>query len=256
MKYFFSSPSSSSLPVMRELGVNNYLFSFMVGGKTWYKVVQPTETVLMDSGAFSVWNSGKTIDIVQYKNFLKTLPDHFLKVSLDVIPKTGSTPKEIEHCCEQGIENYKFLCDGVKNVMPVYHYGEHERFLKTYMEYTDYIGISPANDTSEKCKRQFFSQVFSILGSKIRTHAFGYSSFSGLVLYPFTSVDSITYNRWQKPRGKRGCMFREDDYTIKNIRINSTSLNYFLYERIRVFLEYEKFITELWEGRGISWSTT
>lgn len=237
MKYFFSS-AARAYPLLKELGAENFLFSYAVDAKHTKKIDQ-SDNVIIDSGAFSVWNKGGSIDINDYLKFCKTKPQHWTFINLDVIPKTGSTQADIDRCCEQGYENYLFLKSELPNVMPVYHYGDQPIWLKKFMEHTDYIGISPANDTHENVKRKFLRQVFHITRDQVKTHGLGYSSFEGLAMFPFYSVDSISFKR-SKINGEQ--FWNED-----------SKLWFYLRKEIKTFLSMEKQITELWRQRGIEW---
>lgn len=237
MKYFFSS-SARAYELLKELGAENFLMSFAVDAKECSKVAQD-DNIIIDSGAFSVWNKGGSIDIDEYLNFCKQLPEHWTFINLDVIPKTGSTKQDIEICCEKGYENYLYLKQHLKNVMPVYHYGDNIKWLHKFIEHTDYIGISPANDTHENVKRKFLKEVFYVTQDKIKTHGLGYSSFEGLTMFPFYSVDSISF----KKSKINGVQFWNED----------SKLWFYLRKRIEEFIKLEKDITALWEQRGIKW---
>lgn len=241
MKYYFSSPSSVK-KILKECEVKNYLLSFAVDAKEVKHFQDTKEPIIIDSGAFSIWNKGGTVDIEKYIEFGKTLPDNYVFVNLDVIPKTGSSKADIEKCCAEGFENYLYLKQHLKNVLPVYHYGDNVSWLKKFMDHTDYIGISPANDTHENIKRDFLKEVFSLTRTDFKTHGLGYSSFEGLFMFPFYSVDSISYKRVIV------------NYKDEKINVRSCSaINFLIRNRIKEFLELETNVTEVWEKRGVIW---
>lgn len=230
---------------MKELQVENYLLSFAVDAKNCdhFAGENNSNRVIIDSGAFSVWNKGGSIDIEAYKNFCVSKPQTWNFINLDVIPKTGASKADIEKCCEQGYENYLYLSKHIKNLMPVYHYGDNIKWLKQFMQHTDYIGISPANDTHENVKRVFLKQCFNITRDKVKTHGLGYSSAEGLTLFPFYSVDSISYKRIPVfLKGKRETL------------LISSKLDYIFIDRVNSFLKLEKEVTALWEKRGVIWN--
>ncbi len=237
MKYYFSS-AHRAYGLLKELGTKNFLFSFAVDAKS-IKSIDENDSIIIDSGAFSVWNKGGSIDIDEYLKFCQSKPQQWSFINLDVIPETGSSQSDVDKCCEQGYENYLYLKDKLDNVMPVYHYGDDIKWLHKFMETSDYIGISPANDTHENVKRKFLTQVFNITRDKVKTHGLGYSSFTGLGMFPFYSIDSISFKR-SKINGEQ--FWNED-----------TKLWFYLRKEIKRFLRMEKEITELWESRGIKW---
>jgi hypothetical protein len=234
MKYFFSS-SAGFYGMLSELGATNFLLSFAVDAKDCKKMIEE-ESVIIDSGAFSVWNKGGSIDIDEYLNFCKTLPQSWTFINLDVIPKTGSSAEDIEECCKQGYENYLYLKKHLKNVMPVYHYGDDIKWLHKFMETADYIGISPANDTHENVKREFLKQVFHVTKDKVKTHGLGYSSIDGVKLFPFYSIDSISYKSFN---------INKDRYLV------CKQLNFYFRQSIKKFLKLEKDMQKYWEYKGI-----
>lgn len=242
MIYYYSSPAAMK-KLLKEMGVTSYLLSYAVDAKDVGQFTDFARNLIIDSGAFTVWNKGEgKIDIEAYLKFCQQQPDGTHFINLDVIPETGSSAADIERCCEEGWENYLFLKNNVENVMPVYHYGDNIKWLRKMMQETDYIGISPANDTHENVKREFLRGVYRVLGSDFKTHGLGYSSFDGLAMFPFYSIDSISFKR---------ATIATDDGRV-GFWVNK-KLEYLTRQRIRQFQTIEKDITELWEKRGIRW---
>lgn len=245
MKYFFSSPMSK-ISQLQECGVQNYLLSFAVDGKECKDLLSEfgDKEVIIDSGAFSVWNKGGSIDINAYAEFCSVLPKTWTFVNLDVIPKTGSSSADIAKCCEEGFENYLFLKSKLNNVLPVYHYGDDIKWLHKYYEYTNYVGVSPANDIHEKEKRKWLKATFKeidVKNTKLKTHGFGYSSFEGLTLFPFYSIDSISY--------KHISMFIQG----QKMQFWANSLMDFVFKKnVQKYLSFEDKVTQLWAQRGLS----
>lgn len=90
-----------------------------------------TFRLIVDSGAFTAWNTGKHISMEDYVRFLKTIPKHwdYKAVQLDVYGKP-----------EQTYTNYlKMLDMGFKDVMPVFTRGDTVERLEEFYSYTDYI---------------------------------------------------------------------------------------------------------------------
>ena len=78
--------------VCSELGVRNYLLSFAnqrAFGQNSDVLENPECRVMVDSGAFSVWNTGRKIDVKKYADFAHKLMAHarceLIFVNLDVI---------------------------------------------------------------------------------------------------------------------------------------------------------------------------
>lgn len=198
MIYYMSAPEALYKPVRDELLADensyNFLLSFAINKRFFEMFYQEGKNrIMIDSGAFSAWNSGAVIDREEYLAYLKTLPAEVLKINLDVIPQTGSSREEKESCCEQSFQNFLYLSKRVENVLPVHHYGEHIDWARKMLDHTDYICISPANDTAEAVKRQYFGYIWEHLDFSVKTHVLGYSSMSGIKMFPFYSTDSISY---------------------------------------------------------------
>lgn len=243
MKYFFSSPIQR-IHVLKACGVKNYLMSFAVDAKGWKRFDEPGNLQIIDSGAFSAWQKGITIDREEYKNFCLTLPQNYIFINLDKIPKTGADKKEVEQCCEEGYENYLYLKQYIENIMPVFHYQDDEKWLKRYAEdkTLKILGVSPANDTHGTVKREFLRQTYRIIGTGVKTHLLGYSEFWGLCKFPAYSVDSISWRRANvNIEGEK-----------KSVWTN-TAMNYLLKEEVRKFMNMESFLTDLWARRGVVW---
>ena len=86
----------------------------------WWK------NLFIDSGAFSVHNSGKTIDIEKYIEYLlewESMSKKIVYASLDVIGDA-----------KEGMKNYKYLLKKKLNPIPTYHYGESIEVLKELVE--------------------------------------------------------------------------------------------------------------------------
>lgn len=254
MKYYFSYANSQILRIAQEEGARRLLYTYNLTIDEVFKKIndKPELDVMLDSGAFTVWQTARRegradekIDVEAYKDFCLSCPPHWFFVNVDVIPKTGSTPAEIQKCIDEGYENYLYLNEHLPNVLPVYHYGEDIKVLKRFEEHTDYVAISPANDTSEKVKRRFLTMIYSqwdrnrVVG-RTKYHALGYSSKKGLLDFPLFSCDSISYKRLQL--GVNG---------KKRPLLYNTNLNIIQRHKVREFLKLEKFVTHVWRDRGV-----
>lgn len=233
MKYYFAG-AGAHFKLLQKHKIKRFLFSFASEKNCAVKFAD-TDDVILDSGAFSAWKSGMEINHEDYVGFCESLPSSWKFVCLDVIPKTGSTKREIDICIERSKENYSYMSSRIGNVIPVFHFGEPLDVLKWYMDRTDYIGLSPANDTTEVVKRQFLSSCFSVIRPPFKTHGFGYTNQQGLELFPFYSVDSIAYLT-----------------VVKSFRV-SPPLEYFAIKKFSHILAHEMFVTELWKTRGVYW---
>ena len=165
-------------------------------------------TIMLDSGAFSAWNKGVSIDLDAYIQFIKDSAEWIdFYVNLDVIPgEFGRIPSlvEVEESAQKSWDNFLYMQEFSLNPIPVYHMGEDSKWLKRMLDHgCEYIGISPANDRSTKEKIFWLDRVFEMLvDSKrapiVKTHAFGVTNVSIMRRYPWYSVDS---SAWSKTAG-------------------------------------------------------
>jgi hypothetical protein len=177
--------------------------------------------LILDSGAFSVWNKGATIDLDGYIIFCQKYPDVSYYVSLDVIPgilnkKVSLRNKSvIEDCCRRGWDNYRRMIKELpkSKVIPVFHQNDHVKWLDKYLSFgVPYIGISPANDNTTKVKINWMDPkpdlfsgsdkaianlkkiLFDSTGRPVvKTHGFAVTSFRLMNLWEWHSVDSASW---------------------------------------------------------------
>lgn len=163
--------------------------------------------LMLDSGAFSVWSQGASIDLEAYIQFCLRYPDISYYVNLDVIPgvpnvKRSLTPEAVEASCQQGWDNYIRMLDaGVpyQQVIPVYHQNDGIHWLEKYLEFgTPYLGISPANDMTTTQKLQWMAglrkHLFDSSGKPIvLTHGFAVTSYDLMRFWNWHSVDSASW---------------------------------------------------------------
>lgn len=242
MKYFFScTPDSELGATCQDAGVNRFLLSYARKEvKNRLEDYTHLEDVVVDSGAYTVWNLGRPkLNVDKYITFCQRFPESWWAINMDIIPETGASKTDLNRCAEEGLANFLHIKEKVPKVIPVYHIGEDIKFFREYMNHTDYIGLSPKTDTIEAVKREFLKKCFNISRDKVKIHGLGYSSKDGLETFPFYSVDSISFVR----------------VSLMEKHMHTTGVFSCLrYKRIRYFLRLESYITELWKRRGIEWS--
>lgn len=161
---------------------------------------------MLDSGAFTVWSKGESIDLDAYIAFCHANPHTSYYVALDVIPGKprdvrSKTPSSIAASCQAGWDNYQRMIETlpVEKVIPVFHQGDDFAWLVKYLEFgTPYIGISPANDRTTTQKMQWMRTVkpliFDNVGRPlIKTHGFAVTSYALMKYWQWHSVDSASW---------------------------------------------------------------
>lgn len=238
MKYYYSAPSNNKKQ-LEENNISTYLLSFANDQKEIEKFLQ--YDVLIDSGAFSVWNSGRTIDIDDYLKFIQTLPKHWSFINLDVIVDKSMSKEKINKSIEQGYENYLYLSSKQPNILPVHHYGEDMSILKRYLNHTDHMCISPTKGLRTNVVDKYFEECFSVIDPhKVKLHALGMTIPKLMFKFPFYSVDSITYKKTKIGNAEQ-MYWAVGGFTA------------LAYKEIRYWDHLTKQITNIWKMKGIEW---
>jgi len=152
---------------------------------------------VLDSGAFSAYMSGATIDLQEYINLCiklrrddPTLTEIF---ALDVIGNHEASLHNCEIMWAQGVE-----------AIPCYHYGEPADVLITMAQKYPKIAIGGCARMRLGAKMKFAEQCFSRIWPK-KIHGFGFGSEQSILALPFYSVDATNwemgpcaFGRWNK----------------------------------------------------------
>jgi len=135
------------------------------------------EKWVLDSGAFSVFNSGKTISVYEYINACRGL-DAAEVIALDDLESWGKSKRNAQIMWAAGI-----------NAMPVYHQGEPLEYLDWCCENSDKVGLGSKIKTKPKWLKAVFAHVWKKHGPK-KLHGFGMAGLRAVETAPFDSVDA------------------------------------------------------------------
>lgn len=174
--------------------VQNYLESYHYIGKpsAIRKIRAEGIKVFLDSGAFSAFSLGATIDIGKYCDYIHENADiiDFPSV-LDAIGDAEGTLKNQEEMERRGV-----------SPLPCFHYGEPVEILDHYVKNYKYItigGMVPISTPQLKIwlDRLWEEHLTNADGSpKTKVHGFGLTSLPLMMRYPWYSVDSSTWVQW------------------------------------------------------------
>lgn len=140
---------------------------------------------ILDSGAFSAWNSGEEINLAEYIDACQLLlqsdiaPDEIF--ALDVVGDWKAGLKNTEAMWEAGIE-----------AIPCYHAGEPWEVLTALARDYPKIAIGGMAYASPQEKLKFAKQCFARVWPK-RIHGFAYCFPTAVLSLPFDSVDSTSW---------------------------------------------------------------
>jgi hypothetical protein len=194
-------------------GARDFLFSFAYGEQVLkecdavFTKYAKDICIILDSGAYSAWNVGKSVDLKELSAFCHRVQERWpFKelhiVNLDKIPGSPGHPptdQERQDSAEIGSQNAVFLRSEGLNPIEVFHQAEDDKFLHRMIQNSEhpYIGVSPANDVAPKGRMKWLTQKFDIIrktyGDRVRTHGFGVTGIDLMWGFPWTSVDSASY---------------------------------------------------------------
>ena len=157
---------------------------------------------MLDSGAFSVYNSGGFIDIKEYIKVCKDV-DACEVIALDDM---DSWQKSMQNTSQM-------WTSGVRNAMPVFHVGEPWEYLAWCVKHADKIGLSGKIKTRPKWLGQCFARFWKKNPKKV--HGFGMAGWRALQTAPFDSVDASS---WATAPGRFG---QYAGYTGRQIHLKS-----------------------------------
>lgn len=145
--------------------------------------------VFLDSGAFSAYTLGATIDVNDYARFIAANGDLIEVASvLDGIGDPQLT-----------LENQRRLEDAGANVLPCFHFGEPEEYLETYLEHYDHITLGGMVPVPNNQLQLWLDHLWSkyLTDDKgwpiVKVHGFGLTAMSLVRRYPWFSVDSSSW---------------------------------------------------------------
>lgn len=211
--------------------------------------------VIVDSGAYSLWNTGKQVDredLLDCYKAIKAYRNDVRFINLDVIPgERGKKPtkEQVITACREGWDNYLWFKQNGIQTLPVFHEHDDFKYLEMMKNETDYIRISPANDSSTKKRMLWLDKVFANLKADYKTHGLAATSKKLMERYPFYSVDSVN---WKSVVMYGRSSILERDYVAKMAR-DPDYRQRILENEIRFYVDQQKYITTLWETRGIIW---
>lgn len=204
--YFAGWGAAEADKYLQEKNVNR-LFSQL---NEWQHIVEWSTAghnkLFIDSGAFSVHHSGKTVNIDDYIKRINDNPQIPIWVELDVIPYPVLNTQTAKHSSDASWENYLYMKERVADdvcLLPLYHFGEPKdallRILNTPVngKLPDYIGVGGRHGVSTAQQDSYFNEIFALVqksdNPNVKIHAFGMTVLKLLEKYPFYSADSTTW---------------------------------------------------------------
>lgn len=174
------------------------------------KIRKDKRKVFLDSGAFSAFTQGVTIDIPGYCKYIQRNEDIIEKVDgvllASVLDGIGDPLQTWQN--QQTMERL-----GVRP-LPCFHYGEDEKYLEHYLANYTYITLGGMVPISTPQLFHWLDRIWDRYltdGSgraKVKVHGFGLTTVALMERYPWYSVDSSSWVQIARtgglmlPRGK------------------------------------------------------
>lgn len=139
--------------------------------------------LFLDSGAFSAWSAGVSVNIDHYCNYVKSVKPTYY-AGLDVIGSAEGT-----------LKNQLYMEKVYKlKPLPTFHTGEDEKYLHYYMKYYDYICLGGMVQYAGL--QEWLDKTWKVIlkhKPNLRVHGFGLTDYSLMIRYPWYSVDSSSF---------------------------------------------------------------
>lgn len=180
-------PRAPSIPMALDSGAHSIYNRFLAAKDKTGKRLGGQENI--EKANFDYVGSPEFRKYVDgYMQFLTaTKPYMQFQVTLDIIYNPEAT-----------WEVYKEFRAAGFDVLPVYHFGEDPKWLKKYMDETDYIGVGGLGQNNTKQTwLPFGERTWKIICDakgrpRCKVHGFAMSSFDLMSRWPWYSVDSTT----------------------------------------------------------------
>lgn len=272
MKIYMALASApTSISVMNQLRYPFVLNSFAYSSAIEKLTYMPTELSL-DSGAFTAWNSGKSVDIVEYADWCNEWQykkANLRAVNLDVIPgEAGRTSTEFER--KQGmaasLKNADYLRGRGISIEEVFHQDEPFEFLDllvSRLPKDDVLCISPRNDVSKQKRLAWLNGVLVHLVKTVgkdnlpKMHGLAVTSKHLMLAFPFYSVDSSTYAnpaRFGVTFDHEGRGITTKEFLGINVRSGQDgAMRMMMSQSVDYYKKMQGLVTTTWKRRGIVW---
>jgi hypothetical protein len=272
MKLVFAGSSNKPLnEVLRAERVSHLLCS-MLFLKSFVAIDYRPDYFLLDSGAFSVWKSGETVQLDNYIAVARQQCEkwpHTVVINLDVIPGAPGRPataQETTQAMADSLKNADRLRAEGFDAMEVFHMGEPFDFLDHLLDRRPnertILGISPRKDQGQKKQEEWLKAV---LGHCIRrfgvkhlprTHGLGVTNPDLVRAFPFYSCDSTSWANpqiWGQRLTDKGRLELIDKTLGKGASRSKACVRLHVHQAVQGYKRIENETTRLWETRGVHW---
>lgn len=162
-------------------------------------------SILLDSGAFSIWKRGLEFPLQDYIDYCKRHAHEVdAYVALDALPGENGlmdhSQAAIEKSASKSYENLQVMKAAGLKPIPVFHQGERFEWLDKMLEDGEtYVGISPYLRSHQSEIISWADKAFSRITDSsgrpyLKTHGFGVTACNLCTRYPWFSTDSTSWS--------------------------------------------------------------
>jgi hypothetical protein len=143
--------------------------------------------VFCDSGAYSAWSLGETVDPAEYTEWVRRWGHWFNLVAGPDVIGDPATTADATAAMSRALPDTRIL--------PTFHVGEPWEYLTKYAAEYPYIALGGmvGHVRNRELLTAWLDRVFATIPSTTQTHGFGTTTWDLLLRYPFTSVDSSSW---------------------------------------------------------------
>lgn len=213
-------------------------FPYLPGFRRSLEAKALTGKRMLDSGAFSAWNSGKTIDIEAL--FAEQQNNEWDEcVALDVVGNPSESYRNAVAMKQRGSRAY-----------PVFHYGEPWELLKDYCAMFPKVGLSCRFGEPLRESFRFIERAYAQEWPH-RFHSFGWVARDLVRRFPFHSVDTASWGVAPHAFGTWISLGNE------NLSIRGpTTLKYGLVAQVEFYLKLQRELRSRWRKELQALSTS
>jgi len=218
--------------------------------------------LFIDSGAFTAYQQGTTINISEYIEFLHEVNPPMI-AALDVIGDAEATKENVEIMKATGLD-----------VIPTYHRGSEIKYLEEMIEKFDYIALGgmAGIGTSPELTMSWLKKVWRVIAERkreLKVHGFACTGKKIMEAFPWASVDStswlacVMFGRIETPKG----IVHPDDWLAETYGNEESNPDFWhddnalerrqlmLLESVRQVREWEAYLTKKHASYDWDWLT-
>ncbi|MFY9839268.1 MAG: hypothetical protein WAK55_22885 [Xanthobacteraceae bacterium] len=155
--------------------------------------------LLLDSGAYSAFRQGVSLNLSDYIAFIKRNEQYFDRyISFDTIPGTGGRrtldSAQVERAAQQTYRDHQRMKDAGLTPIPVFHQDDDFKWLARYLSDREpYIALA-AHGGHAHNDIPWFDDCFALIERpRVKIHCLGNTKSAVLRRFPFTSTDSSSW---------------------------------------------------------------